>query len=225
MGGGLIGLASENVTRRERANRAAVAMNEALSRSNAELDRFASVASHDLQEPPFGDRLASHAGDKLDPRGHDYLQRMRSASSRMRDLIDDLLRLSRVRGMERETKQVSLGATVAEVLVDLESAIVENGARVEVGPLPTVAGNATLFRQLFQNLLGNALKFQPPGQAARISVRPGLAPGHDPPRGQRDWHRRGARQAHLRALPEAPRPWPCRATSDEPGPTSLPHGR
>ncbi len=176
VGGGLIGLASENVTRREKANRAAAAMNEALSRSNAELDRFASVASHDLQEPlrkvmSFGDRLASHAGDKLDQRGHDYLQRMRSASSRMRDLIDDLLRLSRVTGMERETNQVSLGATVAEVMVDLEAAIAENGGKVEVGPLPMVAGNATLFRQLFQNLLGNALKFQPPGQAARISIR------------------------------------------------------
>lgn len=181
VGGALIGLASENVTRRERANRAAVAMNEALARSNAELDRFASVASHDLQEPlrkvmSFGDRLASHAGSTLDERGHDYLQRMRSASSRMRDLIDDLLRLSRVTGMERETNQVSLGATVADVMVDLEAAIAENGARVEVGPLPTVAGNSTLFRQLLQNLLGNALKFQPPGQAARISIRQEAAP-------------------------------------------------
>ncbi len=57
------------------------------------------------------------------------------------------------------------------MLVDLEAAIAENGGKVEVGPLPMVAGNATLFRQLFQNLLGNALKFQPPGQAARISIR------------------------------------------------------
>jgi signal transduction histidine kinase len=150
-------------------------VNQELARSNRELEAFASVASHDLQEPlrkitAFGARLKSHCGEALGEKGHDYLERMQSAAIRMQSLIDDLLAYSRVTTRGQPFVSVSLAGVTREVLSDLELRIERTGARVEVGELPTIEADPTQMRQLLQNLLSNALKFQQPGQVPRIRV-------------------------------------------------------
>ena len=146
-----------------------------LQRSNRELQEFASVASHDLQEPlrkiqAFGDRLSSTYGDRLDETGVGYLDRMIAAAQRMRGLIDDLLSYSRLGAQTWNPAPVALGALVTEVLTDLEARIEERGAEITVGALPTIEAEPLQMRQLFQNLIANGLKFVPAGTTPRIRV-------------------------------------------------------
>lgn len=136
-----------------------------LARSNAELAQFAYVASHDLQEPlrkiiTFGDRLRLQARGALDEIARECLDRMQSAATRMSKLIDDLLKLSRVSSQPEPMERIDLGEVAREALPDLEARISESGARIEIGPLPTIKGSRVQMRQLFQNLIGNALKFR-----------------------------------------------------------------
>jgi light-regulated signal transduction histidine kinase (bacteriophytochrome) len=133
------------------------------------------VASHDLQEPlrkisAFGDRLKGHCGESLDEKGNDYLERMHKAASRMQTLIHDLLAYSRVTTRAQPFAPVSLRTVTQEVLSDLELRIEKSGARVEVGALPTIHADPLQMRQLLQNLLSNALKFQRPGTPPVIHV-------------------------------------------------------
>jgi light-regulated signal transduction histidine kinase (bacteriophytochrome) len=135
-----------------------------LSRSNAELQEFAYVASHDLQEPlrkirAFGDRLNIKYGEVLTEQGRDYLERMQNAAGRMQALIDDLLTLSRVTTRAQPFVPTNLTQVVQEVLCDLEVRIQQTGGRIEVGKLPTLDADPIQMRQLLQNLIGNALKF------------------------------------------------------------------
>jgi light-regulated signal transduction histidine kinase (bacteriophytochrome) len=146
-----------------------------LARSNVELEQFAYIASHDLQEPlrkiqAFGDMLASSAGDALGTEERDYLSRMCRAAARMRTLIDDLLDLSRVATRGRPFEPVDLSEVAREVLEDLETRLVESGAAVRVGDLPRVMADPTQMRQLLQNLVGNALKYRKPDVAPEILV-------------------------------------------------------
>jgi signal transduction histidine kinase len=136
-----------------------------LSRSNAELEQFASIASHDLQEPlrkvqTFAAQITATESERLSEQGQDFLRRMSDAAGRMRALIDDLLMFSRVSTKARPFTAVDLADTVGHVLSDLEVAIEESGARLTIEELPTVEAEPTQMRQLLQNLLGNALKFQ-----------------------------------------------------------------
>ena len=136
-----------------------------LERSNRELEQFAYVASHDLQEPlrkirTFGDRLAMQCGDALDSTGGECLQRMQDAAERMQTLINGVLTLSRVTTKEQEFVRVDLQRVAREVVSDLEVPIEQAGARVEVGKLPTIKADLLQMRQLLQNLIGNALKFK-----------------------------------------------------------------
>ncbi|QMS87219.1 PAS domain-containing protein [Nostoc edaphicum CCNP1411] len=135
-----------------------------LARSNKELQQFAFVASHDLQEPlrkitTFGDRLKTTCGDTLTEQGRDYLERMQNAANRMQTLIEDLLTLSRVTTRAQPFVSVNLAKIAQEVLCDLEVYIQQTGASVEIAELPTIQADPLQMRQLLQNLLGNALKF------------------------------------------------------------------
>jgi signal transduction histidine kinase len=153
-----------------------------LARSNAELEQFASIASHDLQEPlrkvqTFAAQINATESERLSEQGQDFLRRMSDAAGRMRALIDDLLTFSRVSTKGKPFAPVDLGATVPLVLADLEVAIEESGARVDVGPLPTVEADALQMRQLLLNLLGNALKFRREGVTPEVTVRAHVADG------------------------------------------------
>ncbi|MCC9135124.1 PAS domain S-box protein [Pontibacter silvestris] len=135
-----------------------------LERSNRELQDFAYVSSHDLQEPlrkiqAFGDRLKTKEYDKLSGQGKDYVDRMLNAASRMQNLINDLLDFSRVTTKSKPFVEVNLDKVLLEVLSDLEIIIEKKGAVVSHTPLPTVDADPTQMRQLFQNLISNAIKF------------------------------------------------------------------
>jgi PAS domain S-box-containing protein len=149
---------------------------EELARSNQELEQFAYIASHDLQEPlrkieAFGDRLKRKYDKTLDEQGHDYLARMQNAAGRMRTLIQDLLAFSRVTTQSRGFAPLSLSTLLQDVLSDLEVRIQETHAQVTVGPMPTLDADALQMRQLFQNLIGNALKFQQPGASPIVNIQ------------------------------------------------------
>ena len=146
-----------------------------LARSNRELEDFAFVASHDLQEPlrkirAFGNRLESGYNDVIDERGRDYLARMLNAAERMSMLISDLLAFSRVSTRGKDFDDVNLKTAVESILGDLEIAITEKSAQINVGDLPTVRGDKSQLEQVFLNLLSNALKFQSEGVTPVVNV-------------------------------------------------------
>ena len=135
-----------------------------LERSNRELQDFAYVASHDLQEPlrkiqAFGSRLQSKYGATLDDRGQEYLARMLNAAARSQDLINDLLSFSRVSNSTRPFQSVDLNRTVAEVVEELLATEENMNIHIDIEPLPTIEADPTLMYQLLQNLLTNAIKF------------------------------------------------------------------
>jgi signal transduction histidine kinase len=141
-----------------------------LRRSNQELEQFAYVASHDLQEPlrkvaSFCQLLQQRYGGQLDARADQYIGFAVDGARRMQDLINDLLAFSRVGRVEQPHVEVDTGALVERVQADLGRAIEETGASIAVqGSLPTVHGDPSLLRAVFQNLVGNAIKFR--GEAA-----------------------------------------------------------
>lgn len=148
---------------------------EALRRSNAELEQFAYVASHDLQEPlrkirAFGDRLKGLMDGQLDDRPADYLGRMIGAAERMGTLIDNLLSYSRVSSRGEDLSDVALRGVLDDVLNDLEQAIATTDARIDVGPLPRVEADVVQMRQLFQNLVSNALKYRAPDATPHVRI-------------------------------------------------------
>jgi PAS domain S-box-containing protein len=164
-----------DITDRKRAEETVKAYAERLERSNRELQDFAYVASHDLQEPlrkieAFGDRLQSKCGDALSEDGRMYLERMRNAATRMRSLINDLLTYSRVTTKAQPFVPTDLNVVLEGVVSDLHVAIERSGARIEAGRLPTIDADATQMRQLLQNLIGNALKFRKPDAPPVVTV-------------------------------------------------------
>lgn len=159
--------------------------NELLIHSNENLQQFAYVASHDLQEPlrkiqSFGDLLKKRFADQLGP-GAEYLDRMQGAAKRMSSLIEDLLAFSRVSTQQDTTSQVSLNKIVKSVLNDLELSIHEKGARIKVGELPVVQGDELQLGQLFQNLISNAIKFHKPGTSPVVEITSEIVKAQDWP--------------------------------------------
>ena len=149
---------------KERAEQALLRQTFELARSNKELEQFAYVASHDLQEPlrkiiTFGDRLKDHSGARLDATGQDYLHRMQHAAMRMRQLVDALLLYATVTARPEARENTDPEAALKDVLSDLEVLITELRAKIEVKKLPALRVNPIQLRQLFQNLVANALKF------------------------------------------------------------------
>jgi signal transduction histidine kinase len=153
-----------------------------LARSNAELEQFASIASHDLQEPlrkvrTFTEHLAATESDHLSEKGRDYIVRANSAAERMQKLIEDLLKFSRVSTHGRPFVPVDLGLLTREVIVDLEAQVHQARAQVTVGALPIVNGDALQLRQLMQNLISNALKFRREDVATAIEIDGAISDG------------------------------------------------
>lgn len=166
----------KDIAERKRVEEAIAQKAAELARSNAELEQFAFVASHDLQEPlrkiqAFGDRLKGKIGGTLAPEAQEYLERMQNASARMRTLINDLLTFSRVIRRTEPFVSVELAAVTKGVLGDLEVRIEKSGAKVQVGELPTIEADPMQMHQLLLNLLSNALKFQPPGAQPVVKMR------------------------------------------------------
>jgi signal transduction histidine kinase len=149
---------------------------EQLARSNAELEQFAYVASHDLQEPlrkieAFGDRLKTKCSKDLNDRGVEYIDRMQNAAGRMRILIQDLLDFSRVASKSQPFSAVNLNEIVTGVLSDLETRIDETHSSIHVGELPILDADPLQMRQLFQNLIGNAIKFRQIEKPLKVEIQ------------------------------------------------------
>ena len=212
-----------NATLEERvAERTAVAEHRAdeLARSNSELEQFASVASHDLQEPlrkirMYCGRLPQRLGAGISEEGASDLSRIQNAAERMQQLIDDLLSFARVSSTQRELEPVPLNDLITQVLGDLEGRIESTAARIEVGDLPVVMADRVQMGQLLQNLLSNALKFHREGVPPEIRItgvltdaQPARFDGHRAPRpamcdrdrGQRHRFRSEVHRPHLLRL-------------------------
>jgi two-component system, LuxR family, sensor kinase FixL len=164
-----------DVTERKRAQQALQSQADDLARSNAELGQFAYVASHDLQEPlrkilAFGDRLKNKHAEVLNTEGRDYLERMQNAAGRMQALINDLLSLSRVTNHHQPFVAVDLADVARMVVSDLEARLLQVSGKVELGALPIIVADRGQIAQLFQNLIGNGLKFNKPGQPPVVKV-------------------------------------------------------
>ncbi len=165
----------KDITERKRVEETLAQKAAELTRSNGELEQFAFVASHDLQEPlrkiqAFGDRLKVKCDTIQTPEIRDYLDRMQNAAARMRTLINDLLAFSRAIRSTEPFVAVDLTQVAREVLGDLEVRLEKSGAKIDIGTLPSIEADPTQMRQLFLNLLSNSLKFQPPGAVPVISV-------------------------------------------------------
>ncbi|MBI4389080.1 MAG: hypothetical protein HY580_02785, partial [Nitrospinae bacterium] len=184
-GGAIVGVQglSEEITQRRKAEEKIRGYSDELKRSNADLERFAFVASHDLQEPlrkvvAFCDLIFKECSPVLDETGLDYLRRISQSTVRMQNLVADLLQYSRVGARNRRLVQVDLEKPIAEALSNLEVRISQSGGQAIVekeqgSALPTIEADQIQMVRLFQNLIGNALKFHRTGVApvVRITVK------------------------------------------------------
>ncbi|EME68865.1 Signal transduction histidine kinase [Paramagnetospirillum caucaseum] len=160
--------------RRSHAEKLAKAV-ETLTEANSELERFAYVASHDLQEPLrtvacFAQMIERDYAQVLDDRGRQYLDLVTGGAIRMHHLINDLLAYSRTTRNEGRIEPVSAESACHSALNNLREAIDSSGAEITVGPLPDVAADSVLLIQVFQNLIGNAVKYRKEGIAPRVRV-------------------------------------------------------
>ena len=164
---GTVGILSD-VTDYKRAEALVRQRTAELQRSNQALQDFAFIASHDMKEPlrkviSFGNMLRQKYKDSLEQTGNDYLNRMLDAAERMHSLLTGLLEYSRVTTSPEPFREVDVYAIIQEVLSDLEITIKKTGGEVKVGDLPSIQADPTQIWQLFQNLIGNALKFHKEG--------------------------------------------------------------
>ncbi|HMK66806.1 MAG TPA: ATP-binding protein, partial [Thermodesulfobacteriota bacterium] len=136
-----------------------------LEKANEELEEFAYIASHDLQEPlrkiqTFGDMAKKRCAPIADKTGQDYLDRVLQSAGRMRQLLQELLTLSRVTSQKKPFEKIELNKTVGEAADVFEAVLKETGGKITIENLPTIEADESQMRQLFQNLIGNALKFR-----------------------------------------------------------------
>lgn len=146
-----------------------------LTASNAELEQFAYIASHDLKAPlrsiaSFTQLIERRSGPELSAEAQEFLGFIRDGVNRMQALVDDLLRLSRVEAKRLELGPVELDNVVAQARQSLAADIATSGAKLHVNGLPGLVGDARMLLQLFQNLIGNAIKFQKPGSTPEIWI-------------------------------------------------------
>lgn len=170
---------SRDMTEFRKAEKILLQKTEELARSRTELEQmqlFAFAATHDLQEPlhkiiTFIDLLKHKSASQLDDHGKDVLERVADGAERMRSMMEQLRDLARVSTSERVFGRVDLNQILKEVMDDLKARITETQAQIEADNLPVIEADAFQIRQLFLNLLSNALKFCIPGQAPRISIK------------------------------------------------------
>ena len=172
------GLLAQEVSTRKEAEKKLQHYNLQLKLKNRELEQFTYVASHDLQEPlrtitSYADLLDKEYANTLDERGHKFLKYVLSSSQRMKKLITDLLDYSRI-GRHQTMETVDCNILLQEVLDDMASSIAENKVQIQFSNLPMVSAFASNLKMLFQNLLGNAIKFHKPGVLPVISI--GIVP-------------------------------------------------
>jgi PAS domain S-box-containing protein len=164
----LVTAAIRNITTRKKAEVHLLQKLDELYRSNEELGQFAYIASHDLQEPlrmvaSYTQLLSRRYKGKLDADADEFIAYAVDGASRMQRLIHDLLAFSRVGSKGKELRDTSSEDALQQALVNLRGAIEESGAQVTHDPLPTVVADEVQLTQLFQNLVGNAIKYQNPG--------------------------------------------------------------
>ena len=164
-----------DITERKRGQAVLRAAYDELARSNSELQQFAYVASHDLQEPlrmigSYTQLLERRYGDKLDADAREFMGFIVDGATRMKQLIEDLLAYSRVGTRGKELKRIPAQDALDRALVNLRLAIESSGAQVTRDPLPEVLADDTQLTQLFQNLVGNAIKFKKPEEPIRVHV-------------------------------------------------------
>jgi len=161
----LISSAIRDITERKKAQRELERHDAELRRSNAELEQFAYVASHDLQEPlrmvaSYSQLLERRYRDKLDSDAEEFIEFIVDGATRMQALINDLLAFSRVGTRGKPFEPTDMADVVARAISNVQLAIEEAGAQVDVGPMPAVVGDSSQLAQLFQNLISNAIKFR-----------------------------------------------------------------
>ncbi|MEY3243618.1 MAG: hypothetical protein RIR11_5057 [Bacteroidota bacterium] len=151
------------------------ALTHALKASNKELENFAYISSHDLQEPlrkirAFSDLLDEPESGNLSGEGKSYLERIQQSATRMQRLIRDLLEFSRISTRAQPFERIQLAEILQDVLADIDLAIKDAQGSIELGELPEMEADPTQMRQLFQNLLSNALKFKKEGTTPMINI-------------------------------------------------------
>ena len=164
-----------DISQRKALEHQVAVMVKQLQASNEDLEQFAYVASHDLTEPlrviaSFLELLQQRYADTLDDKANQYIDFAVDGAGRMKQLLDGLLKLSRVGTRGKEMRPLDADVALDRAMSNLSSTVQEQGAEVTREPLPRVEGDETQLTQLFQNLVGNAIKFQPPGGSARVHV-------------------------------------------------------
>lgn len=160
-----------------------------LETANKDLDLFAFMASHDLQAPlrkirMFSDRLLLNHQDGLNKDGQLYLSRIQQVSKRMQDLINDILKFSKISGEKDSFEEVNLNEVLEEILSEMEGVITEKNAEVIMEKLPVLLVNGILMGPLFSNLIDNSLKYCQKGKAPVIRIRSEISPNGDPSNGK-----------------------------------------
>jgi PAS domain S-box-containing protein len=173
--GTLVTAAVRDITNRKKAEANLLNKVEELNRSNEELEQFANIASHDLQEPlrmvaSYTQLLSKRYKGKLDADADEFISFAVDGATRMQRLIQDLLEYSRVGTKGKELVDTSSEESLGQALINLSGAIEESGAQVTHDPLPNVLADETQLIQLFQNLIGNGIKYQKPGEIPRVHI-------------------------------------------------------
>ena len=166
---------ARDITDRKKSEALQKAIEDDLRRANQDLEQFAFSASHDLQEPLrtvkiYSELLAKHFGDDIDSEAQEFLTYLRSGAMRMEMLVRDLLTYTQVTKFEKPVEVADAGEALASTLAGLAGVVAETGAQISAGPLPSLRVHGAHLQQLFQNLIGNAIKYRSPNRPPTVQV-------------------------------------------------------